>query len=55
MKTSVIARQLTILKSLSASQSSLEIEVSFFECITPVCMALPRISNELTRDGFRPC
>lgn len=49
---SVIARQLTILKSLWASQSFMEIQVGFIKCINPDYMTLSRIFNKLFRLGF---
>lgn len=45
MNISVIAWQLTILKSLWASQSCLKIQVG----ITPVCTVLSRTSDELSK------
>ena len=51
---SVIARQLTILKSLWASQSFMEIQVGFIKCINLDYMTLSRTFNKLFRLGFRP-
>lgn len=53
MKISVIAWQLTILKSFWARQSCLKIQVGFIQVgISPVCTALSRTSDELSKVWF---